>query len=115
LLHLDDVAWLSESQLCDLPQVVERARGSRLLFADGVALQRWLRAVVKLVAQKLPPGDRRSERIHFTLAGVLEGRSIAALARERGKTREYWSRAVWRQAIQLVAQELLRLEARREA
>jgi hypothetical protein len=113
MLHFHDLAWLAESELCELSQVQTLARGSHVLFAEGIALRQLLESSAKTVLDRLPRGDRRLDRIRFTLEGVLEGRSIAALAREQGRTREYWSRSVWREAAALVARELVQQERSR--
>ena len=106
LLRIDDIAWLSESPLRELRQVRERAHRSQALFAEGIALQAAIKRAADRVEQRLPLGDRRLERIRFTLSGVIEGKSIAALARAQRRSREYWSRAVWPQVVALVAHEL---------
>ena len=110
MLRFNDLAWLSESRLCELPQVQERARSSRALFAEGIALRELLDCAAQAVMDRLPPGDPRLERVRFTLNGVLQGQSIAALARSQGKSREYWSRTVWRAAVGLVTRELVQRE-----
>lgn len=110
LLHFDDLAWLAESRLCELQQVQDRARRSNALFAEGIALRAFLEQSAHKVIDRLPAGDRRSERIRFTVNGVLHGQSIASLARTQGKSREYWSRSVWRQAVLLIARELVQQE-----
>ena len=107
LLHFDDLAWLSESRLCELQQVQDRAHRSNALFAEGMALRGLLEQSAHKVVDRLPAGDRRSERIRFTVNGVLDGQSIAALARTQGRSREYWSRSVWRQAVLLITRELV--------
>lgn len=115
LLRFDDLAWLSDCRLCELPQVQERARSSRALFAEGIALRELLDCAARAVMDRLPPGDPRLERVRFTLNGVLQGQSIAALARSQGKSREYWSRTVWRRAVALVTRELVQREKIRPA
>lgn len=107
LLALDDVAALSESMLCDIQEVQHGASDSRALFAEGLALQSLLRTAVASVLEKLPAGDTRVERVAATLRGVSAGRSIAAIARDHLRTREYWSRTYWKRATELIARELV--------
>jgi len=107
LLDFDDLASLSDNPLCELPDVEEGASNSRALFAEGVTLQAVLKSAVADVIDRLPPGDPRMERIRATLQGVLQSRSIAQIARQHGRSREYWSRSYWKRAVNLVARELV--------
>jgi hypothetical protein len=106
LLHSSDLYELAGLELCDLPLIQERARNIRALFAEGVALQAVLVSAAHSVLGRLPSGDVRVDRIRTTLEGVMRGQSIAQIARQNSRTREYWSRSYWKQAVELVAKEM---------
>ena len=112
LLHLDDPAWLADSPLVHLAEVAKRATGSDKLFADGHALAATLSSVVAVVVSRLEGGGRLG-RIRAALAGVAEGKSIAAVARAQKLSREHFARAYWPQAVGLVADELGPVAARK--
>lgn len=107
LLHLGDVAWLTDSPLVRLPCVQQRCgRGARL-FAEGRALQACLNEAVDLALRDLE--DAGLERWVRLLTGVRDGKSIAAVARELHLSREYVSRTVWARVVHLVAAALVAL------
>lgn len=106
LRHLHDLATLSDSPLCELPEVQEMARHSRAIFAEARELRDQLTELVSDVIRRLPEDDMISRQVRATLQGILDGRTIAAVAREHGKSRECWSRTRWKQAAELVSQEM---------
>jgi len=114
LRHLEAVdEYLEDSPLVRTPLIRRRSGHSQLLFARGGALRDELLEIVGLLLERLPsPGTERIRRIRGTLAGVvLEGRSIADIAREHGRLRESWSRGPWRAAVKIVAAEFIRRNA----
>jgi hypothetical protein len=108
LRRLDDALFLDDSPLVDLPEVRRRAENDHRLFARGEALSCLLRGVLADLTERLAGGGRVG-LIRTTLEGVARGQSIASIAREQRKTREWWSRHYWKLAVGLVADELLSL------
>lgn len=105
LLNLDDVGRLADSPLVLLPEVQRRLAGSTRLFADGDALADYLSETARDVAGQLPTSGRLA-LMRATLRGVCEGKSVAAIAREQGKSPEHFSRSYWSSAVRLVARQL---------
>lgn len=85
-----------------------RSADRRSVFADGEALNEMLCQVVEGLIERLA-GTGRIALIRATLEGVARGESIARIARDHGKTREWWSRHYWKLAVGLVADEVLAL------
>ena len=109
LLHLADAPWLADSPLVHLPGVQRRCQGSTRLFAEGHALAAYLRETVSSLVERLD-GDGKEGVLRAVLEGVCAGKSIAAIAREHGKTREHYSRSYWPLAVQLVVADIAALE-----
>ena len=108
LHHLGDVIALENSPLIELAEVRRRSADRRSVFADGEALNEMLYQIVEgLIARRT--GTGRIALIRATLEGVARGESIARIARDQGKTREWWSRHYWKLAVGLVADEVLAL------
>jgi hypothetical protein len=106
LLHLWDIPTLADSPLAALPVVQRRCQGNeRLLFCEGVALAAYLREIVADMIDRLP-GDGKVAVLRNLLQGVCDGKSIAQLAREHGRTREHYSRQYWPKVAALVAHEI---------
>jgi hypothetical protein len=113
LLHLHDPAWLSmNSPLVELAEVQRRSAGSSKLFADGHALAELLHHIAQGISARLE-GDGKLATLRAIYAGICDGRSIAAIARDQGKTREHFSRTYWRLAVQLLTAELAAMDAQR--
>jgi hypothetical protein len=108
LRRLGDTVFLDDSPLADLPEVIRLAENDRRLFARGEALSCLLSGVLVALTERLTGGGRVA-LIRKTLEGVGRGHSIASIAREQQKTREWWSRHYWKLAVGLVADELLSL------
>ncbi len=108
LHHLGDVIALENSILIELPEVRRRSVDRRSVFADGEALNEVLSEIVEGLILRLT-GLGRIALIRATLEGVARGESIARIARDQGKTREWWSRHYWKLAVGLVAEEILAL------
>src|SRR5690349_18210568 len=92
LLQLDDASRLAESPLVLLPEVQRRLAGSTRLFADGEALGDYLTEIAQDVAGQLPSSGRLG-LMRAALLGVCDGKSVAAIARQQGKSREHFSRS----------------------
>ena len=111
LLHLQDPAWLSlNSPLVELAEVQRRSAGSPRLFADGQALAGFLMEIAKGLTARLEGGGKLAI-LRATFQGICDSRSIAAIARDQGRTREHFSRTYWRLAVQLLAAELATMDA----
>jgi DNA-binding phage protein len=105
LLHLQDPMWLDDSPLVELTEVQRLSKTDAHLFADGIALRTVLIEAIDQVMKRLPNEDKPAI-LKATLQGVLRGQSVAAIAREHGKSREHFSRTYWRRASKLVADAL---------
>jgi len=110
LLHVRDYSWLSDSPLVGLAEVQRRAFGSTRIFFEGRALSELISETVLAITDELEePG--KLGIVRDVLLGVCAGKSIAAVAREHGRTREHFSRSYWPFAVQLVADRLRALPA----
>lgn len=108
LLHLNDIAVLTDSPLVDLPVVRLYWPDANVLFREGVGLAAALETTVRNLLVRFP--DVQTGRVAFvraTLQAVaLDHKSVASVARLHGKSREHWQRTYWPQAVALVAAAL---------
>jgi hypothetical protein len=81
--------------------------------ADRQALAGLLTELANALITRLEGGGKLAI-LQATFRGIREGRSVAAIAREHGRTREHFSRTNWRLAMQLLAADLATMDAQRQ-
>lgn len=102
---LSDIPRLAYSDLTWLEYVMDRSEGKNVLFPEAAELNALLEDIANDLIQRLP-GCGKVAILRETLEGVLNQQSVSAIARSQGKSREHFSRTYWKQASQLVADEL---------
>lgn len=112
LLNLDDLELLEDSGLAHyVPNT--SAADPRLLFPNGQLVQTYCKEhLLPDLITRLPSDDRKLGKIRAVLEGVLQGKSIARIAREHHQSREHWARTHWKRAVEMCVISLRRASSK---